>query len=246
MLTYFRKKFKDISPENQKLYQIKPQLEKEIKEKHSTQNEIILKIGLLYTNENKIMKLMNENKKEKIVEFEELAIPYIDQLYSAALKMAMNSQDAQDLVQETYMKAYRSFHQFKKDTNIKAWLYTILTNTFINTYRKKQKTLQSIDSAQINEWQINNSQSENNFGLRSAETEVLDALSDERIKQAMASLSKEYQLVVYFADIEGYSYKEISEILDIPVGTVMSRLHRARIKLRKILSDYVHEMGMVK
>lgn len=192
------------------------------------------------------MKLMNENKKEKIVEFEELAIPYIDQLYSAALKMAMNSQDAQDLVQETYMKAYRSFHQYKKDTNIKAWLYTILTNTFINTYRKKQKTPQSIDNAEINEWQINNSQSENNFGLRSAETEVLDALSDERIKQAMASLSKEYQLVVYFADIEGYSYKEISEILDIPVGTVMSRLHRARIKLRKILSDYAHEMGMVK
>lgn len=189
---------------------------------------------------------MNENKKEKIVEFEELAIPYIDQLYSAALKMAMNSQDAQDLVQETYMKAYRSFHQYKKDTNIKAWLYTILTNTFINTYRKKQKTPQSIDNAEINEWQINNSQSENNFGLRSAETEVLDALSDERIKQAMASLSKEYQLVVYFADIEGYSYKEISEILDIPVGTVMSRLHRARIKLRKILSDYAHEMGMVK
>ncbi len=184
-------------------------------------------------------------ESEKVVEFEELAIPYIDQLYSAALKMTMNSQDAQDLVQETYMKAYRSFHQFQKNTNVKAWLYTILTNTFINAYRKKQKTPQSIDSEEINEWQITNS-SNQSFGLRSAETEVLESVTDDKIKAALSSLSKEYQLVVYFADIEGYSYKEISEILGIPTGTVMSRLHRARIKLRKLLSEYVHEMGMVK
>ncbi|QPK94396.1 sigma-70 family RNA polymerase sigma factor [Actinomyces sp. zg-332] len=183
---------------------------------------------------------------EKVVEFEELAIPYIDQLYSVALKMTMNSQDAQDLVQETYMKAYRSFHQFRKDTNMKAWLYTILTNTFINMYRKKQKAPQIIDSEDINDWQLNSSHSANTIGLRSAETEVLESLSDEKIKEAMAGLSKDYQLVVYFADIEGYSYKEISDLLDIPVGTVMSRLHRARLKLRKTLSEYAHEMGIIK
>ena len=189
---------------------------------------------------------MDNMETEKIVEFEELAIPFIDQLYSAALKLTMNSQDAQDLVQETYMKAYRSFHQFKKDTNINAWLYTILTNTFINMYRKKQKAPQIVDSEEINEWQLNTSHSDGSIGLRSAETEVLESLSDEKIKEAMSGLSKQSQLVVYFADIEGYSYKEISDLLDIPVGTVMSRLHRARLKLRKTLSDYAHETGIIK
>ena len=189
---------------------------------------------------------MNTITDDKINEFEKIAIVHLDQLYSVAYKMTLNAQDAEDLVQETYVKAYRSFHQFKADTNIKAWLYTILTNTFINIYRKKQRSPQTINNEEVNDWQINNIDSSNSFGLRSAETEVLESMSDETIKQAFMSLSQQYKMVIYFADIEGYSYKEISEILSLPLGTVMSRLHRARVKLRKLLSSYVNEMGLLK
>lgn len=187
-----------------------------------------------------------QQETTKASSFEELAMPYVDQLYSVALKMTYNQQDAQDLVQETYMKAYKSFNQFEQGTNIKAWLYRILTNTFINSYRKKQKSPKQVDSDEITDWQINNTDQSQNFGLRSAEVEVLESMSDETVKKALQDLPKDYQVVIYFADIEGYSYKEIAEILGIPAGTVMSRLHRARTKLRKNLSEYAREVGIIK
>lgn len=176
--------------------------------------------------------------------FEDQAMQYLDQLYGAALRMTRNPADAEDLVQETFAKAFAAFHQFKQGTNLKAWLYRILTNTFINSYRKKQREPQISGSEDVEDWQIHRAASHTSTGLRSAETEALDALGDSVIKDALQELPEDFRLAVYLADVEGFAYKEIAEIMETPVGTVMSRLHRGRSQLRTLLADHARELGM--
>lgn len=186
----------------------------------------------------------DESALERERRFEADAMPYLDQLYGAALRMTRNPSDAEDLVQETFAKAYAAFAQFKPGTNLKAWLYRILTNTFINTYRKKQRAPQESDSDSIEDWQIHRAASHTSTGLRSAETEALDAIGDSEVKEALAQLQDDFRLAVYLADVEGFAYKEIAEIMDTPIGTVMSRLHRGRAQLRSLLADHARSLGM--
>jgi RNA polymerase sigma-70 factor (ECF subfamily) len=173
---------------------------------------------------------------QKAKRFEAEAMQYLDQLYAAAMRITRNPTDAEDLVQETYTKAFANFHQYEPGTNLKAWMHRILTNTYINDYRKKQRAPLQSDSDEIEDWQIMRAASHDSAGLRSAELEALDRLTDDRVKEALAALPDEYRLVVYYADVEGYSYKEIAAIMDTPIGTVMSRLHRGRTQLRKTLT----------
>ena len=175
--------------------------------------------------------------------FEEQAMPYIDQLYAAAMRMTRNPSDAQDLVQETFVKAFAAFEQFQQGTNLKAWLYRILTNTFINTYRKKQREPYQGTIDDLEDWQLGGAESRTAMSSRSAEAEAIDHLPDSAVKEALQSIPEEFRLAVYFADVEGFSYQEIADIMKTPIGTVMSRLHRGRRLLRDLLSGYATERG---
>jgi RNA polymerase sigma-70 factor (ECF subfamily) len=176
--------------------------------------------------------------------FEEQAIPFLDQLYGAALRMTRNPSDAQDLVQETFVKAYAAFGQFEQGTNLKAWLYRILTNTFINTYRKKQRDPYQGSTSDLEDWQLGTAESATATSGRSAEAEAIDHLPDSDVKEALQSIPEDFRLAVYLADVEGFSYQEIADIMKTPVGTVMSRLHRGRRQLRSLLADYAQERGL--
>ena len=176
--------------------------------------------------------------------FEEQALPYMDQLYAAALRMTRNPADAQDLVQETFVKAYAAFRQFQQGTNLKAWLYRILTNTFINTYRKKQREPYQGAIDELEDWQLGGAESFTSTTTRSAEAEAIDHLPDSAVKDALQAIPEDFRMAVYFADVEGFSYQEIADIMKTPVGTVMSRLHRGRRMLRDLLTDYAHERGL--
>ncbi|BAU95152.1 RNA polymerase sigma factor RpoE [Corynebacterium suranareeae] len=176
--------------------------------------------------------------------FEEEALPLLDQLYGGALRMTRNPADAEDLVQDTYIKAYQAFASFKPGTNLKAWLYRIMTNTYINMYRKKQRQPSQTSADEITDYQLVESQSHTSTGLESAEVEALKNLPDGQIGEAMNQLSPEYRMVVYYADVEDLAYKEIAEIMDVPLGTVMSRLHRGRKQLRGMLKEVAKEQGI--
>ncbi len=187
--------------------------------------------------------VVSETPEQRRQRFERDAMQYVDQLYSAAMRMARNPADAEDLVQEAYTKAFSAFHQYKPGTNLKAWLYRILTNTYINLYRKRQREPLQSNSDTIEDWQLARAESHTSTGLRSAEAEALDHLPDSDVKRALQAIPEEFRLAVYFADVEGFAYKEISDIMNTPIGTVMSRLHRGRKMLRDMLADYAAERG---
>lgn len=191
------------------------------------------------------MKRSNDSTDELLQRFEADALPLLDQLYGVALRMTRNPADAQDLVQDAYMKAYQAFGSFKEGTNLKAWMYRILTNTYINSYRKAQRRPTESSAEDMTDWQLAETAKHDSVGLESAEVEALKNIPDKRIQDALMSLGEDYRMVVYYADVEGLAYKEIAEIMDTPIGTVMSRLHRGRKQLRSKLKDVAAEHGIV-
>jgi RNA polymerase sigma-70 factor (ECF subfamily) len=187
-----------------------------------------------------------ETDAELTARFERDALPLLDQLYGGALRMTRNPADAEDLVQETFVKAFSAFRSFREGTNLRAWLYRIMTNTYINTYRRRQREPQQYPTDEITDWQLAATAEHTSTGLRSAEVEALDALPDQEIKSALQQLPEEFRMAVYYADVEGFPYKEIAEIMGTPIGTVMSRLHRGRKMLRSLLSDVARERGVTR
>jgi RNA polymerase sigma-70 factor, ECF subfamily len=188
-----------------------------------------------------------ESPEQRAARFERDALPFLDQLYAAAMRMTRNPADAEDLVQETFVKAFAAFHQFQEGTNLKAWLYRILTNTFINRYRAAKRRPDETDLDEVEDFYLYRRLGglEGARASRSAEDELLDLLTESEVREALESLPEQFRLAVLLADVEGFAYKEIAEILDIPIGTVMSRLHRGRRALQKRLYEFAVNRGLV-
>jgi RNA polymerase sigma-70 factor (ECF subfamily) len=176
--------------------------------------------------------------------FERDVLPMLPNLYPAALRLTRDPSDAEDLIQETFLRAYRGFAGFEEGTNLRAWMYRILTNTFINIYRKKQREPVTVQEEDIEDWYLYDRLGASGVEA-SAETEVLERLPDDDVQRALEALPEGFRMAVLLADVEGFSYREIAEILDVPIGTVMSRLHRGRKALHKALWETVRERGLV-
>ncbi len=182
----------------------------------------------------------------KSVLFEEQAMEHIDKLYAHAMRKTGNRVDANDLVQETYLKAFAAFDQFQQGTNIKAWLHRILENTYINQYRKLQNQPYYSPLEELEDWQLGDAESRTATSSRSAEAEAIDHMPASAVKGALQAIPEDFRAAVYLVDVEGYSYQEVADIMDTPTGTVMSRLHRGRKLLREQLADYAREQGIGK
>lgn len=182
-------------------------------------------------------------KAAQIREFEQQALPLMPQLYGAALRWTRNPSDAEDLIQETFAKAFVAWGQYQQGTNLKAWLYRIMTNTQINLYNKKAKEQAKGSIDELEDWQLGSAESLTSLSSRSAELEAIDKMPSEVIKRALHELPEEFRMVVYYAVVDGLPYLEIAEIMDTPVGTVMSRLHRGKKLLKKLLTDYARQEG---
>jgi len=187
--------------------------------------------------------MSTETKEDAAARFERDVSPFLQSLYGGALRMTRNPADAEDLVQESMLKAFAAFGSFTEGTNLKAWLFRILTNTYINQYRKKQRAPLQTSADELTDGQLN--EVGENLGLRSAEAEAMAKLADGEIVDALAALPDDFRMAVYLVDIEGFSYKEAAEIMDTPVGTVMSRLSRGRKQLRELLREYATERGFI-
>lgn len=190
--------------------------------------------------------LAPSSDSERAAHFEAEAISHVDALYGAALRLTRNKADAEDLVQDTYLKAFRSWHQFTPGTNLKAWLYRILHTTFISNYRKAQRRPQESGDENVEDWQLAAAASHDSVGLRSAEVDALEHMPSSVVTDALAELKPEYRMAVLLADVEGFKYKEIAEIMETPIGTVMSRINRGRAQLRQKLAAYAREEGVIK
>jgi len=178
--------------------------------------------------------------------FAEDAMPLMDQLYSAALRMTRNAADAEDLLQETYLKAYRGYERFQEGTNLKAWMYRILTNSYINRYRAKQRRPDETDLADVEDMYLYRRLGGESSEIgSSAEDAFLNSVTDDAVKAAIEAIPENFRIAVLLADVEGFAYKEIAEILDVPIGTVMSRIHRGRKALEKQLHDYAGERNLL-
>ena len=187
--------------------------------------------------------MSTETKQDAAARFERDVAPFLQSLYGGALRMTRNPTDAEDLVQEAMLKAFAAFGSFTEGTNLKAWLFRILTNTYINQYRKKQRAPLQTSADELTDGQLN--EAGENLGMRSAEAEAMAKLADGEIVDALAALPDDFRMAVYLVDIEGFSYKEAAEIMDTPVGTVMSRLSRGRKQLRELLREYATERGFI-
>lgn len=187
--------------------------------------------------------VMSENAAAQSALFEEQAMEHLDKLYAHAMRKTGNPADANDLVQETYLKAFAAFNQFEQGTNIKAWLHRILENTYINQYRKAQKQPFYAPLEELEDWQLGDAESRTATTSRSAEAEAIDHLPSSAVKDALQALPEDFRVAVYLIDVEGFSYLEVADIMETPTGTVMSRLHRGRRLLREQLAEYAHEQG---